>query len=599
MVLLQVPGSRWSHRPWRLSAMTSRSPSRPRPLSSAPPSRAVQPAAALRRKYSLDQDHDHGQQDDNHWDPRSCPHESPESASGEVTSPEERVEGEDAPPLVTTTTTPCEQETDVNHNAPSVKRDETKTCRRKMLKKQTSFESIGCDDNYFYDFFDRNYRPPTPAQSTSEEAPPQQSEEETTRHPSGERENINVVSGGGTGRVELNRNLGASSKLRRNVNSVRPKSWLMTSTCKAEDNGNKRVRRRQTDPCGRDFLSNYERALSSLLYQPYDCRTEGPSASTTTTTFDDSDVSYWLGPDSKGWRERERRSVGECCIYQNESSETSSRSSLSSSCSSAGESMRSKPWGDSKDPSSSSIRALLTDWRTGNAAESSDLERGLSRGPLGALASASVQSTAGHGREMLVRVSESESRGSQSNLLATTSTSQSEEVTVSACYRAVPATVSAVPVIPCSNVNVSNVRIVQSPRTFTSTEAQTDDVVVTPSREQRRRERRERRHQRRLLHPQTTDPALWPHPPVTEPLVDRLPDILNSHLPPPYTTLPVGLAPHPPPPLPPPIAVAAVPGSPPPQATGFRFPFAIVPAGRRRLVLSLFILVIYTKRKLG
>lgn len=501
--------------------MTARSPSRPRPLSSAPPARTLQPAAVLRRKYSLD--HDHGQLDDNRWQPPT-PHNPPSEVSGEVTSSELRgVEGREASP------SPCEQDTDVNHNATSVARDETKTCRRKVLKKQTSFESIGCDDNYFYDFFDRNYRPATPAQSSAVE----RGEPAVEESPG---ENTEAVDASG---VELNGNLGASR--RRNVNSVRPKSWLTTTV---EDNGNKRVKRRQTDPCGRDFLSNYERALSSLLYQPYDCRTDGPSSSTT-TTFDDSDVSYWLGPD------------------QHESSDTSSRSSLSSSSSSAG----SKPWGDCKDPSSSSIRALLTDWRSGNVAverESSDLVDGLSAGPLGALMSASAQSTAGHGREMLVTVSEPEA---------------CDEVTVSACYRAVPATVSAVPVIPCSNV--SNVRIVQSARTFTSTEAQTDDVVVTPSREQRRRDRRERRHQRRLLHPQTTEHALW-HTPVTEPLVDRLPDILNSHLPPPYTTLPVGLAPHPPPPLPPPNAVVAVPGSPPPQPTGFRFPFAIVPAGRRR-----------------
>lgn len=518
---VQVDGSRWSRRPWRLPAMTARSPSRPRPLSSAQPARILQPAAVLRRKFSLD--HDHGQADDSHWQPPTA-HSSP----AEVTTAEPRRE-----------VSPGGQDTDVNHNGTSLTGDEAEVCRRKVLKKQTSFESIGCDDNYFYDFFDRNYRPATPAQSGSGEGRQASAVEETP----GENMNVVDTSVG----VELNNNVGVGAgcsrpKLRRNVNSVRPKSWLMTSSSTVEDSGTKRVKRRQTDPCGRDFLSNYERALSSLLYQPYECRTDGPSSSTT-TTFDDSDVSYWLGPD------------------QQESSDTSSRSSLSSSSSSAG----SKPWGDRKDPSSSSIRALLTDWRTGNAAESSDLD-GLSPAPLGALPSGSAQSTAGHGREMLVRVSEPD-------------TDACEEVTASACYRAVPATVSAVPVIPCSNV--SNVRIVQSARTFTSTEAQTDDVVVTPSREQRRRDRRERRHQRRLLHPQTTEHALW-HPPVTEPLVDRLPDILNSHLPPPYTTLPVGLTPHPPPPLPPPNAVVAVPGSPPPQPTGFRFPFAIVPAGRRR-----------------
>lgn len=386
----------------------------------------------------------------------------------------------------------------------------------KALSRQASIDSISCEDNYLLDFFDRNCRPATPAVSVSDvEAP-----------------------GSGVGQEQVNesgveRVCAASANVKQNVNGVRPRSWLTTPSGRVDDI--RRVRRRQTDPCGKDFLSNYERALSSLLYQPYECRSEGPS--TSTSTFD-----------------RGRSSVGECCSYRSSDSSSSSVSTLSGSL--AGYTER-KPWGDSKDPSSSSIRALLTG--------ASDLEASLPREPLGALPTGCrSQSGPGDGREMVVSETSAEDEAS---------------------YRAVPATVSSVPVIPCNN----NVRIVQTARTFTSTEAQTDDVIVdairvppgpsgvNPNREQRRRERRERRHQRRLvnhLH-QTPDPAMWQSP-IGEPMVDRLPDILNSHLPPPYTTIPLGLAP---PPLPPPLAVG---GSSPSQPGGIRFPFAIVPAGRRR-----------------
>lgn len=81
-----------------------------------------------------------------------------------------------------------------------------------------------------------------------------------------------------------------------------------------------------------------------------------------------------------------------------------------------------------------------------------------------------------------------------------------------------------------SNVNiVQTVQSVQTPvtsstsrsgRTFTSTEAQTDDVPP------RRRERKERRHRVPNV------PNVEQRPP------EHLPDILNSHLPPPYSTLP-------------------------------------------------------------
>lgn len=225
-------------------------------------------------------------------------------------------------------------------------------------------------------------------------------------------------------------------------------------------------------------------------------------------------------------------------------------------------------------------------------------------------------------------------------------------------YRAVPVNVvSSVPTINCLNSveetgnNVSNVHIVQAmppsipsvsvaqtndasvqqsstapslevrTRTFTSTEAQTDDTAVgalvspTPAasisttREQRRRERRERRHQRRLNstnHQHITQGQQWPASPN-----DRLPDLLNSHLPPPYTTLPSSMPQNPVTTMVPPnnlmpttvvtspiVAnsivpfhpgvvpgqVPLVPGPPPvpiPAPSGFRFPFPSA-AGFRR-----------------
>lgn len=88
---------------------------------------------------------------------------------------------------------------------------------------------------------------------------------------------------------------------------------------------------------------------------------------------------------------------------------------------------------------------------------------------------------------------------------------------------------------------------------------------------------------------QTTVPGLPPMP--GEAASAGLPDLLHSHLPPPYTTLPLGLPPHmlaAPPPL---VAVPPPQLSPPPQtapghhrfaAPGLRLPFAFVPATRRR-----------------
>ncbi|XP_025405225.1 uncharacterized protein LOC112679572 [Sipha flava] len=168
-------------------------------------------------------------------------------------------------------------------------------------------------------------------------------------------------------------------------------------------------------------------------------------------------------------------------------------------------------------------------------------------------------------------------------------------------------------------------------RTYASTEAQTDAMAFPafPStyREQRRRERRERRQQQRRVHPPPPPPpalstaSLLPPPPqsaiagLTMPYdLDRLPDLLlNSHLPPPlYTTvggggsggvgngeggsvdgvlcdmaarvanLQASLLPtvfqHPSQPSAGPVGSSAAVNSP----GGFRLPFGIIPARRRR-----------------
>ncbi|KAJ3645529.1 hypothetical protein Zmor_023177 [Zophobas morio] len=168
-------------------------------------------------------------------------------------------------------------------------------------------------------------------------------------------------------------------------------------------------------------------------------------------------------------------------------------------------------------------------------------------------------------------------------------------------YRAVPVNVvSSVPTIQCLNTldqgnNVSNVQIMPlgttqppfssaavtgttqvtvhntpapthtvsvvpnrnpAPRTFTSTEAQTDEISVCPppavpdtaaTREQRRKERRERRHQRRsngASHRHTVDSGTQANTlPQNSSQNDRLPDLLNSHMPPPYSPLPSNVPP--------------------------------------------------------
>lgn len=115
-------------------------------------------------------------------------------------------------------------------------------------------------------------------------------------------------------------------------------------------------------------------------------------------------------------------------------------------------------------------------------------------------------------------------------------------------------------VVPPPRVNKSTQ---ERTRTFTSTEAQTDDIAVCSSastsdnstnKEQRRRERRERRHQRRVNSgSHNHNGGGGNSSSETTPSYncgnsnERLPDILNSHLPPPYSPLPGGgVAPPPP-----------------------------------------------------
>lgn len=116
--------------------------------------------------------------------------------------------------------------------------------------------------------------------------------------------------------------------------------------------------------------------------------------------------------------------------------------------------------------------------------------------------------------------------------------------------------------VKCDSSNTMDTRNLQD-RTYTSTEAQTDDlqessseIVTHPvqvhpnpiqsqtdisfAREQRRRDRRERRHIRNSrqqhIHPAPQSSSL-------RPAFEILPDILNSHVPPPYTALTLAAVP--------------------------------------------------------
>jgi hypothetical protein len=469
--------------------------------------------------------------------------------------------------------------------------------------------------------------------------------------------------------------------LRKHMETPVRSSWLL-------DGGSVRRRddavwrRRKTDPSGDACTSgnysyhrDYQEALSSLLWEPYDCRQ--PESSTLKGGC--GDVSVWLHPRVM------RRAHLSSSPSPSSSSSTLSVSSYSSSAvhSAMGTSGDGLVWdrdaGDARDSSSSSLRALLLSnssskddnlttplpcsnnaserielrsdpvdvrstaagnvtldpnqqqeqeeeggggWARGEDAVADPHTRWCVADPPGALQSpdscelcwqdcSQCESSAG---SMLVSVAGGDPAPAPAPAPSVSvSASASASVSVVSCYRAVPVVVSAVPTISCLNVSHVSVEAGGSAprgRTFTSTEAQTDDMGVAPAtppnnREQRRRERRERRHQRRANNSNNSPPQHETHwqtlvadPPPAAGGGDRLPDILNSHLPPPYSTLPLGLPPpghvvhphlhHPSPPPPVPVAVpvtTAAPGSPPPHHHhhgGMRFPFQITPGERRR-----------------
>lgn len=468
--------------------------------------------------------------------------------------------------------------------------------------------------------------------------------------------------------------LGGTGALRTMGGDAVKCSWLLDRHVRGRDDAV--WRRRNTDPSGDagtgssySYHRDYQEALSSLLWEPYECRQSGNSPSHSRfqggNAADDADVSVWLYS-------------GAVNTTQSSSSSSSSSSVSSGSPSAVVSAVVTAGEGHlwdmaARDVSNSSLGALIlsnssskddslatpiscsnngfngSDKRA-EPVDSSSFDRGttgnvtsdpnqaeeaaaaaaagLHQDAVGDLhtrwaVTAPVEALQSTDRcnwclpgcsqceaRMLVSAEGQEQAPSVSASASATASS----VSVVSCYRAVPVVVSAVPTISCLNVSHVSVEAGASAargRTFTSTEAQTDDIGVAPStpannnREQRRRERRERRHQRRL---NNNPPQLEPHwqtlvaeqPPAAGG-GERLPDILNSHLPPPYSTLPLGLPPPghvvhphlhhppPPPPVPPPVPVpvpvtTAAPASPSPHHHhgGMRFPFQITPGSRRR-----------------
>ena len=456
--------------------------------------------------------------------------------------------------------------------------------------------------------------------------------------------------------------LGGTGTLRALTGDAVRCSWLLDSHVRGRDDAV--WRRRNTDPSGDACTSSsysyhrdYQEALSSLLWEPYECRQSGNSPKHSTyksgNAADDADVSVWL--------------------YSGVVNTTQSSSSPSSSSSSSGSSLAGVTAGEGhlcdmagREVSNSSLGALILSNSsskddslatpvpcTNNGFNGSDKRSepvdvsgnsttgNVTSDPNQAEATASLCQDAVcdlHTRwavtappgalqstdrcdwclpacsQCEARMLASAEGSEQAPSVSVSASATASSVSVVSCYRAVPVVVSAVPTISCLNVSHVSVEAGASAargRTFTSTEAQTDDIEVVSStptnnnREQRRRERRERRHQRRL---NNNPPHLEPHwqtlvaeQPTAAGGGERLPDILNSHLPPPYSTLPLGLPPPghvvhphlhhppPPPPVPPPVPVpvpvtTAAPASPSPHHHhgGMRFPFQITPGGRRR-----------------
>ncbi|XP_075231194.1 uncharacterized protein LOC142330053 [Lycorma delicatula] len=460
-----------------------------------------------------------------------------------------------------------------NNNCSSHKKQEKLNYDNKDKEDTESSECSG--DNYFYDFFDRNLK--LEGEEKDEVAGNNNNNNNINEgvNPSSlDNETLTVDNVKGCTDSNTVPNTSVSDKLIPlenepscsqtevdNSDKNRPHSWYESKS--PEDS--RKVKRRQTHP---GHHADYREALSSLLWQPYECqRGEVISCSSP----DDSDVAFWLG-----CRLPELRIPLDLSSSSSTASPTSTISSRDSLLD-GGDAVKrlkdvgSNNWG--KEPSGSSLRGLLEEQRV------SDPE--LERLPLGALH---------HPQQQLSRTStvsvklDAGSDGVSTNMVVDSVTRSGNpvvSVSVVRCYERDRQTVSTVPSIECSNTanDVTSYTTTPTVRTFTSTEAQTDDVVVDVVRPRDRR-----RHTRR---PQPPPPAPSSSSIAAAPLTDRLPDILNSHLPPPYSTLPIGLPPPVVPHLPPPpVPVLPPPGSPPPTPSnivgGLRFPFAIVPAGRRR-----------------
>lgn len=170
-----------------------------------------------------------------------------------------------------------------------------------------------------------------------------------------------------------------------------------------------------------------------------------------------------------------------------------------------------------------------------------------------------------------------------------------QSVSIVNCYRAVPAHINESNIDSNEqndlNLDVINLDRDNNPRTYISTEAQTDDLQnrieeIKPNRqilisqneyslrENRRRERRERRQARRLpFHSHNHIGNVLNQQSITS--FEILPDLLNSHLPPPYSTLPGS-----PGPIVPSIVSAVTVGSP----EELRYAFSI-PVIRRQVLI--------------
>ncbi|XP_039290141.1 uncharacterized protein LOC111044538 isoform X2 [Nilaparvata lugens] len=374
----------------------------------------------------------------------------------------------------------------------------------------------------------------------------------------------------------------------------RPKSWYAKTTTAEEEQA--KARRRKTHP---GHHADYQEALSSLLWQPYECQRE---LTTVCSSPDDSDVAYWLGCRLPEFRiPREEQELRGVPGYEGGSSRLG-YGSRDDDCT--------RVPGYRDDNGSLSSAGTTSSLSSSDGGGVSDREEWLERLPPVALVSPQPPVATGCLQGAVVSLAPDAGKNGSamrspvvdslppavsgpvvSNINNLTTSNSNNNVSLVRCY-AGSSGVSSVPSIDCvvASSSSNSTSTANPVRTFTSTEAQTDDVVVeTSATVVRPRERR--RHNRQRQPPQ---PPLPPPNSTSNPnLTDRLPDILNSHLPPPYTTLPpphLGL----PPPVPVPSSIPVLTAVPPPPplphtpatvtnlVAGLRFPFAIVPAGRRR-----------------